>query len=400
MESHPGDDTPQHSFYNVEGLSDSFRVEDPLPVAVRDNFPSPSPTLIVPLFCRICETPLTDTIIRFDDCDHQFCKECVSDFLAEKIRKKEVEAEFRCPSFQCTAAIPPAIIALVLAEEDKARLEKFRRDKLLEADPYFRWCPRPDCTGYDTIVELGEKLKCNVCGMLFCAYCHEQWHEGQECPEGKDKLLEKWIKENNGKFCPTCKMRIEKNEGCMHMTCTNCGYEWCWRCGENYHQHNNCIATVKRHWGDQPIQTCLVLLFLPLISPFMFVVLSLFFFDDVILPRVSSKCAKVCLFFLTVLVGLAITPLGYAFLLVATGHLVLFDAFQQSVRWGSVCGKILKTLLFLGAGFCINPFVLFGALCFVAVSPFMGFVLLVLKAVFSRRRPPLPKSKVPGYPVT
>lgn len=32
------------------------------------------------------------------------------------------------------------------------------------------------------------------------------------------------------KSCPGCGSRIEKNEGCMHMTCTKCRYEFCWEC--------------------------------------------------------------------------------------------------------------------------------------------------------------------------
>ncbi|CAN8102614.1 unnamed protein product [Discula destructiva] len=31
------------------------------------------------------------------------------------------------------------------------------------------------------------------------------------------------------KVCPACMVRIEKNEGCMHMAC-RCGYQFCWEC--------------------------------------------------------------------------------------------------------------------------------------------------------------------------
>ncbi|KAJ0114525.1 hypothetical protein J7T55_004768 [Diaporthe amygdali] len=44
----------------------------------------------------------------------------------------------------------------------------------------------------------------------------------------EDEQSEKLIKVST-KACPKCAKRIEKNEGCMHMTC-HCGHEFCWEC--------------------------------------------------------------------------------------------------------------------------------------------------------------------------
>jgi len=44
----------------------------------------------------------------------------------------------------------------------------------------------------------------------------------------KDK---KWFAENT-KECPQCNVRIEKNEGCNHMTCRQCTYQFCWVCSK------------------------------------------------------------------------------------------------------------------------------------------------------------------------
>ena len=44
-----------------------------------------------------------------------------------------------------------------------------------------------------------------------------------------------WIKVNS-KPCPKCGNAINKNGGCMHMTC-KCGYEFCWLCLGDYRKH-------------------------------------------------------------------------------------------------------------------------------------------------------------------
>ena len=63
----------------------------------------------------------------------------------------------------------------------------------------------------------------------------------------KDQL-QGWAEENKDKvsFCPKCRTKIEKNQGCNHMTCYLCGYEFCWACGgsaspaENHFGGNGC----------------------------------------------------------------------------------------------------------------------------------------------------------------
>ena len=45
------------------------------------------------------------------------------------------------------------------------------------------------------------------------------------------KKLESWAEGNeNVKKCPECKILIEKNGGCNHMTCPKCKVHICWNC--------------------------------------------------------------------------------------------------------------------------------------------------------------------------
>merc|ERR1712038_609221 len=47
-----------------------------------------------------------------------------------------------------------------------------------------------------------------------------------------------WILANT-KPCPKCRSRIEKNQGCNHMTCQQCKYEFCWICGGDWKDHGS-----------------------------------------------------------------------------------------------------------------------------------------------------------------
>ncbi|KAL8377881.1 hypothetical protein RB595_008526 [Gaeumannomyces hyphopodioides] len=48
---------------------------------------------------------------------------------------------------------------------------------------------------------------------------------------GKELLLTEATVVQTTKRCPGCRWPIEKSEGCSHMTCTMCSYEFCYSCG-------------------------------------------------------------------------------------------------------------------------------------------------------------------------
>jgi ariadne-1 len=118
------------------------------------------------------------------------------------------------------------------------KFEEYQLRSFVEMNGMMRWCPGPGCTkvamansaGYVGIAE------CN-CSMKFCIRCGEEPHSPSTCPElarwrekcRNESETANWILANT-KSCPKCNTRIEKNQGCNHMNCQQCKFEFCWIC--------------------------------------------------------------------------------------------------------------------------------------------------------------------------
>src|SRR3546814_401309 len=60
---------------------------------------------------------------------------------------------------------------------------------------------------------------------------------GESKGDAQDIADALWISANT-KRCPKCTTPIEKNEGCNHMTCRKCRYEFCWICMQGWSLHD------------------------------------------------------------------------------------------------------------------------------------------------------------------
>ena len=82
------------------------------------------------------------------------------------------------------------------------------------------------------------------CGQLYCFTCKEEAHRPVDC-----QTVSEWNVKNcaesenltwiiaNTKPCPKCARPIQKNQGCMHMTCSQCRHEFCWLCKNDWSKH-------------------------------------------------------------------------------------------------------------------------------------------------------------------
>ena len=167
-------------------------------------------------------------------CGHYFCIDCWENYLKEKINNANV-AKISCMQHGCSAFLTENFVKSILENEDAIikKYEKFlERQKILMSDKNVKFCPIPDCDGFAE-KKKNKYVKCNF-GHDFCFDCLKQPHGKKECDEMIDEGFEEWKKHKIIKRCPNCNFWTEKNEGCNHMTCVECKFQWCWLCQKKY----------------------------------------------------------------------------------------------------------------------------------------------------------------------
>ena len=117
-----------------------------------------------------------------------------------------------------------------------------KKRKQIIYDPNYQICPYPDCESYSKKGN-NKYVSCINNGHKFCLKCLKNWHGNEPCQIDHNESFEKWKNANEVKWCPKCKYFVEKNEGCNHITCSYCNYQWCWLCLNEYelnHSDENC----------------------------------------------------------------------------------------------------------------------------------------------------------------
>jgi len=204
-----------------------------------------------PFDCPICFSTVRLADACRMDCDHCFCKDCFVGFLCDTVKDGESCAIKTCPYSGCKEIITEKIYEKYLPENLKPKYKKFKIKYVVETSTSFMWCPAADCKYVIHLISLNknEKIVKNIrcdCGNYFCFGCRAEAHRPLNCDlfskwleltGGSGEQLNKlWILKNTKK-CPKCKVDIEKNNGCMHMTCRSCRYEWCWICLGDWKEH-------------------------------------------------------------------------------------------------------------------------------------------------------------------
>jgi hypothetical protein len=184
--------------------------------------------------CLICYEH-HDSMKSLPICDHIYCTNCLTLYIQNLIDTSQINS-IVCPS--CNLLLERELILTLISEAYLEKYDRFTLRENLLNNPYARFCPQPNCDGYDLGNLNKRKLVCNVCAFAYCFFCSEPFHGNSRCSKPVDDDFERWVASNNVKFCPKCKRRVEKRGGCPKMTCV-CGHNWCWRCGGNPHGPNH-----------------------------------------------------------------------------------------------------------------------------------------------------------------
>ena len=186
--------------------------------------------------CEVCydEIKSEDKELNALPCRHLFCTHCWQNYLKTLILEAKVE-NIKCMDHECKEYISDEFILKHISKDNNLieKYKKFMKRAEILKDKNKKICPKPDCDSYLQKSELTKYVQCEN-GHKYCFECLKAPHGKKSCDYNLEKDFQKWTKGKRVKRCPRCKMYTEKNEGCNHMTCVNCKYQWCWLCEGKY----------------------------------------------------------------------------------------------------------------------------------------------------------------------
>jgi len=183
-------------------------------------------------------------------CEHHYCKDCFEEYI--KVAINDGQPFKACPAEGCKEILAPKLCYDLFGnnEEMYSKYKRFLLQNIVDTSCNLLWCSGMECSNTIHLLKMKKSdntllnIRC-PCGYCFCFACRNVAHRPLKCDQfakwrgavGKEDVSNySWILENS-KPCPKCRVNIEKNHGCMHMTCAKCSHEFCWLCLGDWKQH-------------------------------------------------------------------------------------------------------------------------------------------------------------------
>ncbi|XP_062181850.1 probable E3 ubiquitin-protein ligase ARI5 [Phragmites australis] len=235
-----------------EWFSDDRRVREAVGLRA---YGVPVPMAVNPrqLDCAICFGRFSAGGMRSAGCAHYYCDDCWRGYIHAAVGDGARCLALRCPDLSCSAAVVRELIDEAAEDADKTLYAQFTlRSYVEESGGRFKWCPGPDCSLAAEFLGCASEddatdVLCE-CKHCFCWSCGEESHRPVSCDtvrawlakNNSDSATASWVLANT-KRCPKCRRPIEKNQGCMRMTCSfPCGHQFCWLCLDPWNHHTGC----------------------------------------------------------------------------------------------------------------------------------------------------------------
>lgn len=182
--------------------------------------------------CPVCFDEVTSPVKL--DCGHTWCKSCLQRYLRASVETKAFPLSCLGDEARCSHRIPIRVAQDILSANDFDDVVHASFRAYVHSRPSeYHYCPTPDCPQVYRVTSKDSVLQCPSCLTRICPKCHSEYHDGSTCRYNEtvsQALFEEWKASHDVKDCPNCKMAIEREAGCNHMTCTRCKTHICWAC--------------------------------------------------------------------------------------------------------------------------------------------------------------------------
>ncbi|BFZ24718.1 hypothetical protein BsWGS_27757 [Bradybaena similaris] len=212
--------------------------------------------------CVVCMTPVEQKseLYRLEACGHSYCLDCLK--MQIKVSVQDKKFPIVCSGEDCGMSLVWKDLNFCIRK--KWTSEEKLMDKAVNAfvasnPEKYKFCLTPECPVIYAVTtnEEGCEFNCPSCFMSLCTSCHTAYHSGLTChmssiEEEVERQLKLWVREDptNRKWCPKCKIGVEKTEGCNKMQCSSCRTVFCWICLEIAVDSQKCYAHLMKNHGD------------------------------------------------------------------------------------------------------------------------------------------------------
>jgi hypothetical protein len=194
--------------------------------------------------CPVCFNEVVSPITL--RCGHIWCRACLAQYLLAAVDNRRFPLTCLGGEAKCTDTISLSVARSILQPSEFNSVIEASVSSYVHAHAKeFHYCPSPDCLQIYRPGPKGTVVQCPSCLLRICTHCHVEAHDGFACVEadGGDKLFKEWAASHDVKNCPGCAIPIERDEGCHHVTCSQCQTHICWAClqtfpkGEGIYKH-------------------------------------------------------------------------------------------------------------------------------------------------------------------